>query len=54
MKGFRDFVLRGTLIELAVAFTIGAAFASVIAAFTKVLLEAVGKVRPRLTSPQLA
>jgi len=26
----------------------------VIAAFTKVLLEAVGKVRPRLTSPQLA
>jgi large-conductance mechanosensitive channel len=23
MKGFRDFVLRGNLIELAVAFTIG-------------------------------
>ncbi len=30
MKGFRDFVLRGNLIELAVAFIIGAAFAAVI------------------------
>ena len=44
MKGFRDFVLRGNLIELAVAFIIGAAFASLIAAFTKVLLEAIGKI----------
>jgi len=44
MKGFRDFVLRGNLIELAVAFIIGAAFATVIAAFTKVLLEAIGKI----------
>ena len=44
MKGFRDFVLRGNLIELAVAFIIGASFAALIAAFTKVLLEAIGKV----------
>ena len=44
MKGFRDFILRGNLIELAVAFIIGAAFAAVIAAFTKVLLEAIGKI----------
>jgi large conductance mechanosensitive channel len=44
MKGFRDFVLRGNVIELAVAFIIGAAFATVIAALTKVLLEAVGKI----------
>ncbi len=44
MKGFRDFVLRGNLIELAVAFIIGAAFATVVAAFTKVLLEAIGKI----------
>ena len=44
MKGFRDFVLRGNLIELAVAFIIGAAFATLIAAFTKVLLEAIGKI----------
>ena len=43
MKGFRDFVLRGNLVELAVAFIIGAAFAAVVAAFTKVILEAIGK-----------
>ena len=44
MKGFRDFVLRGNLIELAVAFIIGAAFATVIGAFTKLILEAIGKI----------
>ena len=43
MKGFRDFVLRGNLIELAVAFIIGAAFAALIKSFTEVLLEAIGK-----------
>ena len=30
MKGFKDFVMRGNLIELAVAFVIGASFATVI------------------------
>ena len=44
MKGFKDFVLRGNLVELAVAFIIGAAFATVITAFTKVILESIGKV----------
>ena len=44
MKGFRDFVLRGNLIELAVAFIIGAAFAALVASFTKVVLEAIGKI----------
>ena len=43
MKGFRDFVLRGNLVELAVAFIIGLAFAAVVTAFTKVVLEAIGK-----------
>ena len=43
MKGFRDFVLRGNLIELAVAFIIGAAFAALIKSFTEVILEAIGK-----------
>ncbi|MGL5864944.1 MAG: MscL family protein, partial [Dermatophilaceae bacterium] len=28
MKGFKDFVMRGNLVELAVAFIIGAAFAT--------------------------
>ncbi len=43
MKGFRDFILRGNLVELAVAFIIGAAFAALVASFTKVILEAIGK-----------
>ena len=44
MKGFKDFVLRGNLVELAVAFIIGAAFATVVKAFTDFVLEAIGKV----------
>ena len=32
MKGFRDFVMRGNLVELAVAFIMGAAFATVVTA----------------------
>jgi large conductance mechanosensitive channel len=43
MKGFRDFILRGNLIELAVAFIIAAAFAALVTAFTNVVLEAVAK-----------
>jgi len=43
MKGFRDFVLRGNLVELAVAFIIAAAFAAVVKAFTDFILEAIGK-----------
>ena len=43
MKGFRDFVLRGNLIELAVAFIIAGAFAAVVTAFTSVVLEAIAK-----------
>ena len=43
MKGFKDFVMRGNLIELAVAFIIGAAFAAVVTAFTKVIIEILAK-----------
>lgn len=43
MKGFRDFIMRGNLVELAVAFIIGAAFATVVKAFTDMLLEIIGK-----------
>jgi large conductance mechanosensitive channel len=35
IKGFRDFVLRGNVVDLAVAVVIGAAFKSIIDAFTK-------------------
>jgi large conductance mechanosensitive channel len=34
LKGFKDFVLRGNVIDLAVGIVIGAAFTAVIAAFT--------------------
>ena len=44
MKGFKDFVMRGNLVELAVAFIIGAAFATVVKAFTDVVLSLIGKV----------
>ena len=43
MKGFKDFVMRGNLVELAVAFIIGAAFAAVVTAFTKVIIELLAK-----------
>lgn len=35
MSGFRNFLLRGNLIEIAVAFIIGAAFGSVVKTFTE-------------------
>ncbi len=38
MKGFRDFVLRGNVVDLAVGVVIGAAFGTVVSAFVKDLL----------------
>lgn len=38
LKGFRQFVLRGNVVDMAVGVVIGSAFASVVAAFTKDLL----------------
>jgi len=44
MKGFKDFIMRGNLVELAVAFIIGVAFATVVSTFTDVVLSLIGKV----------
>jgi large conductance mechanosensitive channel len=44
MSGFKAFILRGNLVELAVAFIMGAAFATVVSAFTNVILGAVARV----------
>lgn len=44
MQGFRDFILRGNLIELAVAFIMASSFAAVVTAFTNVLMGFIGKV----------
>ena len=39
LKGFKDFLLRGNVVDLAVAVVIGAAFATVISAFTERILQ---------------
>ena len=38
MKGFKQFIMRGNVVDLAVAVVIGAAFGAVIASFVKNLL----------------
>ncbi|MGA4669098.1 MscL family protein [Propionibacteriaceae bacterium Y1923] len=43
MKGFKEFILRGNLIELAVAFIIGGAFATVVESFTQIVIELLAK-----------
>lgn len=39
LKGFRDFILRGNVIDLAIAFVIGAAFNSLVKSVTDSLLQ---------------
>ncbi|SDB80332.1 large conductance mechanosensitive channel [Raineyella antarctica] len=46
MKGFKEFLMRGNLIELAVAFIIGSVFAAVVKAFTDLMLDLIGKLLP--------
>jgi large conductance mechanosensitive channel len=41
IKGFREFILRGNVIDLAVAVVIGAAFTTLVAAFTANLIQPV-------------
>jgi large conductance mechanosensitive channel len=43
MSGFKNFILRGNLVELAVAVIMGTSFAAVVTAFTGMLLSAIGK-----------
>lgn len=44
MSGFRAFILRGNLVELAVAFIMGVAFAAVVTSFTAMLMGFIGKI----------
>jgi large conductance mechanosensitive channel len=44
VKGFKDFVFRGNLVELAVAFVMAAAFAKVVTTAVAVLMDLVGKL----------
>jgi large conductance mechanosensitive channel len=44
MKGFKDFILRGNLVELAVAFIMATAFATVVTATVGLIMDLLGKV----------
>ncbi len=44
MTGFKNFILRGNLVDLAVAVIIGTAFTAVVTAFTGMLMSAIAKV----------
>jgi large conductance mechanosensitive channel len=39
LKGFKDFLLRGNIVDLAVAVVIGTAFTALVASFTKSFIE---------------
>jgi large conductance mechanosensitive channel len=44
MTGFKNFLLRGNLIELAVAFIMGGAFATVVTATVTLIMDLIGKL----------
>ena len=44
IKGFKDFLMRGNVVDLAVAVVIGTAFAKVVDAFVTVVMDLIGKV----------
>ena len=44
MSGFKNFILRGNLVELAVAFVMGLAFATVVTATVDLIMGIIGKI----------
>jgi large conductance mechanosensitive channel len=44
MTGFKNFILHGNLVELAVAFIMAGAFATVVTATVALLMDVIGKV----------
>jgi large conductance mechanosensitive channel len=44
MTGFKNFILRGNLVELAVAFIMGTAFATVVTATVSLIMGLIGKI----------
>ncbi|GEP40634.1 large-conductance mechanosensitive channel [Nocardioides psychrotolerans] len=44
MTGFKNFILRGNLIDLAVAVILGTAFTAVVTAFTGMLMSAIARI----------
>ena len=44
LQGFKDFIMRGNLVELAVAFIMATAFAAVVTAFVGFIMSIVSKI----------
>ena len=44
LKGFKEFIMRGNLVELAVAFIMATAFAAVVVALVDVIMGFIGKL----------
>ena len=44
MNGFKDFVLRGNVVDLAVAVVIATAFGKVVEAMVKIIMQIIGKL----------
>jgi large conductance mechanosensitive channel len=53
IKGFKDFLLRGNVVDLAVAVVVGAAFGAVIASFTNGVIQPLINSIGSSTSPAL-
>ena len=44
IKGFKDFLMRGNVVDLAVAVIIAGAFGKVVEAFVTVIMDLIGKI----------
>ncbi len=44
MKGFKEFLMQGNLLELAIAVVIGGAFGEVVKTFTAMFMDVLGKL----------
>lgn len=53
LKGFKDFILRGNVIDLAVAVVIGTAFTAIVTAFTTSLIQPLINAVTPASSPGL-
>jgi large conductance mechanosensitive channel len=51
LKGFKDFILRGNVVDLAVAVVVGAAFTAIVTAFTAGIIEPLINAVTPPTSP---
>ncbi len=56
MTGFKAFILRGNLVEIAVGLIMALAFAAVVTAFTDMLMGFIGKIggQPDFSSAEIA